>query len=48
MQNKPCKVVLTTNRKLGKTLTHMNSMSDSTFDPSGKVKGKILGIRSFI
>ena len=43
VENIPYKVVLTTDRKLGET--HDNSMLDLTFD---KVKGKLLGIRSFI
>ena len=46
MENRPYQVVLTTDRKLGET--HNNSMSPLTFDPRVKVKGKILGILSFI
>ena len=46
MENRPYKVVLTADRKLGEA--HKNSMLDLTFDPKVKVKGKILGIRSFI
>ena len=46
MEIKPCKVVLTTERKLGEI--HTNSMSNLAFDPRVKVKGKLLGSRSFI